>query len=218
MHKSSRPLLRLVSTLSTMCLTLGPARAQEAPKSVRFAAVLQPGCLLPSPNLLRQSPVQDALMSLQVDESGRVTASSFQTGTGRPDVDAALSAAASGCRFAPAYVVELSPVRRTYVPDEYQLHVRWPEQGPMVGSQRCLTPDYPHAARRAEESGLVTVLYRVSSTSGQIEVKLKDSSAPPKVLSQLSLSAVRDCLAHKDVAAEVPPDTWISAAFNWRLE
>ncbi|MFO1340959.1 MAG: energy transducer TonB [Burkholderiaceae bacterium] len=185
---------------------------------MRFTAVLQPGCLLPAPALLRTSPLSRAVLALQVDASGRVASASVRDSAGNGELDAALQAAAMRCRFAPAYVVDGATRARTEVPDDYLLNVHWPAQGALMGAARCMTPDYPHAARRVEEMGEVLVRFRKSPTTGQPEAEVSKSPAGLRILQPLSLRAVSDCLAHEEVAADLPSDRWYVAAYHWRLD
>jgi TonB family protein len=210
--------MRLLVFFMGGCAGPSPPPQPQAGTPTTFAAILQPGCLLPGAEALRRSSATEATLMLRIDEFGVVQSSSFESGTGNASLDAALQASAAKCKFAPAFRVELSPPRRVDVPYLYRLSAKWPASGAVVGLQRCLRPDYPHAARRAEESGRVTVLFRLNSTSGQVEVQLQPDSAPLRILRPLSVQAVGDCLAHKEVVAEVPKDKWFPVAFVWRLE
>ena len=215
MHISHRQPWYLFSVFLASCAT----PASDPPRPTPIAATLQPGCLLPSAGLLQQTSVQGALLSLAVDESGHVTASNMLSKTGSPEVDAALLAAAARCRFTPAYIFDVSLLRRVNVSTTYQLKIDWPRQGPMIGPKRCLNPDYPHTARWVREAGHVTVFYRLDSASGKTEFEVpQDSSAAMKILGPISVKAVSDCLAHKEVAAELTPDKWMSVNFEWRLD
>ena len=200
------------------CATPPPPPPPPAPKPVRFAAVLQPGCLLPAPALLRQSPASRATLVLRVDATGRVETATVRDSAGTGELDAALQAAAMRCRFTPAYVVEGAERKRTEVPDDHVLELRWPAQGALLGAARCMTPGYPHAARRADEMGRVVVQFRKSPDTGQPEVQVRQATAAMRMLQPLSLRAVSECLAHDEVAAELPPGQWFSATYDWRLD
>lgn len=200
------------------CATHPPPPPPPVPKPVRFAAVLEPGCLLPATALLRQSPLSHATLALQVDASGHVTSASVRESAGNGELDAALQAAAMRCRFTPAYVVEGAERKRTEVHDDHLLDVRWPAEGALLGAARCMTPGYPHAARRAEEMGRVVVQFRKSADTGQTEVQLRQTSPAMRTLQPLSLRAVRECLAHDEVAAELPVGQWFSVSYDWRLD
>lgn len=197
---------------------LPPPPAPRPPQPVRFTAVLQPGCLLPHPTLLRKSPASHATLALHVDATGQVESATVRDSAGNHELDAALQAAAMRCKFTPAYVVEGSA--RTEVPDDHVLNLRWPAEGALVGSARCITPEYPHAARRAEEMGRIVVQFRKSPSTGQPEVQLRPTTTPVarRILQPLSLRAVSECLAHDEVAAELPPDKWYAAEYNWILD
>ncbi|MBI5270127.1 MAG: hypothetical protein HY856_10675 [Burkholderiales bacterium] len=203
------------------CAAQRPAPVPVVPlpsPPLRFAPVLEPGCLLPRPELLLQAPSRQATMALDVDETGRVVAASLHASTGLSELDSALKAAVLLCRLAPAYVLEGQPRVRRNVAEKHELTVTWPATGPLVGPQRCFTPDYPHAARRAEETGRVVVLFRKSSASGQAEVQVRPGSVGFRSLRSLSTRTVSDCLAHDEVSATLPVDQWISVAYDWRLE
>lgn len=183
---------------------------------MRFTAVLQPGCLLPHPTLLRKSPASRATLALRVEATGQVESATVRDSAGNNELDAALQAAAMRCKFTPAYVVEGSA--RTEVPDDHVLNLRWPAEGALIGAVRCVTPDYPHSARRVEEMGQVVVRFRKSPETGQPEVQLQKASAAMRTLQPLSMRAVSECLAHDEVAAELPADKWIAVYYDWRLD
>lgn len=210
----------LAAATLAACATRPPAPTRPATvlPPVRYAAILQPGCLLPPPALLRRSSSSRAVLALQVDASGRVTAASVRSSAGDGELDSALQDAATRCRFAPAYTVDGATRARTEVPDDYVLNVHWPAQGALMGAARCMTPDYPHAARRVEEMGEVLVRFRKSPTTGQPEAEVSKSPAWLRILQPLSLRAVTDCLAHEEVAADLPSDRWYVAAYHWRLD
>ncbi len=206
------------ATLAGCATRLPPPPPPTIPQPVRFTAVLQPGCLLPAPTLLRKSPTSRATLALRVDATGRVESATVRDSAGNSELDAALRAAAMRCKFTPAYVVEGAARTRTDVLDDQVLNLRWPAEGELVGSARCMTPGYPHAARRSEEMGQVVVRFRKSPETGQPEVQLQKASAAMRTLQPLSMRAVSECLAHDEVAAELPADKWIAVYYDWRLD
>jgi TonB family protein len=218
MPSRSRLSVALIASLLSACGTPKPPPPSSAPKPTPFAAILQPGCLLPRPDLLSKSASPRADLVLQVDASGRVASASLQASTGSSELDDALKTSVSQCRFTPAYIVEAPKYARVDVPETYVLNATWSSTGPFLGPHRCFMPDYPHAARRNGEAGRVKVNFRKSSVSGDVEVHANPESASMRILQALSVRAVRECVAHEEVKAALPADTWISMDYQWRLE
>jgi TonB family protein len=194
-----------------------PVQPPPAPM-VKFSAVLEPGCLLPKPELLGKSTKRSAALRLETDENGHVVRADLSESSGDSEVDAALLSASTRCRFSPAYVAGGRPYTRSDVPDTYSLTIQWPETTAMIGPLRCIRPDYPHAARRAEEAGVVVAQFRRSSTNNLIEASLLEGRQLLRLLRPLTLRAVTQCLEHPEVRESIEVDKWIRVAYEWRLE
>jgi TonB family protein len=206
----------LAAAVLVSCAVPAPPAPVAAP--ARFAAVLQPGCLLPPPGLLAQAAVPWVGVFVRVGESGQVLSARLRASTGSPDLDAAMPAAVMKCRFEPAYVVDPSTHARSMVQDTYHLQASWSVPPHEFGPHRCFTPGYPHAALRAEQEGRVIVMFRKNSATGKIDTLFRPDSAPGRMVRDVSLRAVVDCLAHEEVHAGMPMDQWMGVPYLWKLE
>lgn len=197
-----------------------PMLAAGAPTSspVRFNAVLQPGCLLPAPSLLAQAPTPRATLEVAIDATGQVTSADIAESTGSRELDSSLKSAVQRCRFSSAYEIDQVAFSRKELPEVRTMVVSWPVPAPEFGPHRCLTPEYPHAARRAEEQGHVTVLFRKDPMNGQIETRLRPDSPPLRTLKALTLATVSACMEHEEVRSVVPAGVWMSVTYEWRLQ
>jgi hypothetical protein len=205
-----------VAALLSAC-TSAPVPRPVALAPVKFAAVLEPGCLLPGPDALASAKKRSASFDVKVDSTGRVTSATVQASTGRDDVDAALGESVLRCRFTPAYTVDIVSRTKAIVPDAQTMSLSWPSSESFIGPHRCLRPDYPHSARRAEETGSVFVAFRVTENH-QLEAQVQERSAKLRTLRPLSIQAVTQCLAHEEVLSSLPVDTWFVVAYDWHLE
>jgi TonB family protein len=194
-----------------------PVPAQPVAPQVS-APVLLPGCVLPLPELLAQAATPRAVLAVQVDAGGQVTAAKVRAGTGSADLDVALQSALQACRFQPASALDLATLQRIDVASDRMLEVRWTVPPVPYGPHRCLTPDYPRLALRREEAGRVRVQFRKDAATGAIETHLRQAAPGAGSLVALSLRAVSICLQHETARAQLPPDTWFAIDYDWRLE
>jgi TonB family protein len=203
----------------TACASRPPptGKATQAPP-VRFSAVLLPGCLLPAPSLLAQATSHRATLTVAVDAVGNVSSAVLAESTGSTLLDHAVQAAMLQCHFAPAYEIDQVAQARKEVPERRTLGVSWPSPAPEYGPHRCVTPDYPHAARRAGEEGRIIAMFRKDSGTGQVESQLRSDSVPLRTLSALTLTTVAACMAHEEARSAAPTDKWISVLYEWRLQ
>jgi TonB family protein len=209
----------LLSAMLAACASRPPPTVKAIQASpVRFGAVLLPGCLLPAPSLLAQATSPRATLTVAVDAAGNVSSAVLAESTGSTLLDDAVQAAVLKCHFAPAYEVDQAAQSRKDVPERRTLGVSWPSPAPEYGPHRCVTPDYPHAARRAGEEGRIIAMFRKDSGTGQIESQLRSDSAPLRTLRALTLTTVTACMAHDEARSAVPADRWISVLYEWRLQ
>lgn len=208
----------LAGALAVSCAVPAPEPVAAPARPARFAAVLQPGCLLPPPGLLAQAAVPWAGVSVRVGESGQVLSARLRASTGSPVLDVAMPDAVMKCRFEPAYVVDPSTHARSMVQDTYNLQASWSVPPHEFGPHRCFTPGYPHAALRAEQEGRVIVMFRKNSATGKIDTLFRQDSAPGRTVRAVSLRAVVECLAHEEAHAGMPMDQWMSVPYLWKLD
>ena len=219
MYSTASSVLALTSVVLASCaIAPPPAPPLPIPPIVRFEAVLEPGCLLPHPETMRRSAIKVVTAVVQVSATGTVSGASLKSSTGDVELDAALREAVMRCRFTPAYDAGGRPFVRTEVAHTQELRVVLPSLPGLTGPHRCLQPEYPHAARRADETGRVRVAFRKRSGDNRIEVNVIDGSSPLRVLRPLSASAVTQCLQHESVISELPADKWHVVDYVWRLE
>lgn len=157
-------------------------------------------------------------LRLRVDAQGQVTGVEVTSSSGAAEVDSSVKLAAAQCRFTPAVLAGGKPFTRTEVPDDYPLQVTWRPASVMVGPHRCLRPDYPHAARRMDEEGRVTVMFRRLPGSDEVEARLVDGNNHLRTLRPLTLRAVTECLVHREARESLEPGQWTSVVYDWRLE
>ncbi|OYT86677.1 MAG: hypothetical protein CFE46_14510 [Burkholderiales bacterium PBB6] len=185
---------------------------------MRLGSVLLPGCLLPAPFLLAQAAVARATLTISVDAAGEVSAASMAESTGSAAVDAALPGAVLKCKFSPAFEIDASAPARKVVAEQRTLDLAWLPSAPAYSPHRCISPEYPHAARRAEETGRIVVLFRRDVAAGKIVSQLQADSPPLRTLRALTLNAVAACMAHDEVSTAVPADKVFSVMYDWRLQ
>lgn len=214
----SAALIILAALLASCTSQSRPLVTPPPASSVRFDAALQPGCLLPAPSLLSQASAPGATLAVDIDVTGKVAAAALAGTTGSTALDAALEAAVLKCRFAPAYEVEPVTHARRELPERRSLSVSWQTPIAEYGPHRCLTPDYPHAARRAEEQGRIVAMFRKDAATGQVQTQLRSDSALLRTLRAHTLKAVTACLAHDEARSDMPADQWISILYEWRLQ
>jgi TonB family protein len=194
-----------------------PDKAKQAAPA-RLGAVLLPGCLLPAPSLLGRVLIPRATLTVAVDAMGDVSSAVLAESTGNAELDAALQAAMLRCHFSPAYEVDQSTHSRKEVSERRTVDVSWLSPAPEYGPHRCVTPDYPHVARRAGEEGRITVVFRKDSETGQVVSQLRPDSAPFRTLRALTLTTIAACMAHDEARSAAPADKWVSVSYEWRLQ
>jgi len=188
--------LLAVAVLAAGCAVTPKPQAPVVSAPVKFAAVLQPGCLMPQPSEHGFANSGSATLQLHVTLTGEVLSAVVVRSSGLPNLDSALTVAARGCKFAPAYSVDPVTHQRADIEDDYTLNTSWP-QSALVGPLRCFAPDYTHAARRAGEEGTV----------GGFNIR------------SLSVRAVQTCVTnHAEVRRSLRPDVWYALPYAWHLE
>ena len=210
--------LLAVAMLAAGCAVTPKPPAPVVGTPVKFAAVLQPGCLMPQPSEHGFANGGSAVLRLHVTSTGEVGSAVTERSSGLPALDAALSVAARGCTFAPAYSVDPVTHQRADIEDNYILNASWP-QSTLVGPLRCFAPDYTHAARRAGEEGTVIVEFRINGESGVPETRVRADSARGSNIRSLSVRTVQACVTnHVEVRRSLRPDAWYALPYSWRLE
>lgn len=213
-----RVILSLLAFLLASCASQPPLSSlPPAPPIVRFEAILEPGCLLPPPDILRRATVQSATVIVLISETGSATTASLKGNTGSVELDNELVASMLRCNFSPAYDAGGMPYVKKEVAITQEVAVVWPSDAKLIGPSHCIQPAYPHAARRSEESGRVRVAFQKRSSDGQIEAQIREGSAKLRVLRPLSIRAVTQCLQHDSVQSELDFDKWYLIDYVWRL-
>jgi protein TonB len=88
-----------------------------------------------------------------------------------------------------------------------------------IDKSACRFPEYPPAAKRAEEQGTVIVQFLVGSDGKVKESKIQSSSGSQRLdeAARIALSLCKFTPATVD-GKPVPDDTWTSFKYVWKLE
>lgn len=194
-----------------------PAPAAPASVPVIREASLQPGCLLPSPDVIDAAAAGSVELLVDVSPTGLPVNATVVRSTGRADRDRAFQQAAMACPFNPASSYTPASGERKSIAGQYTLAYAWPARHEFVGTSRCFPPAYPEAARRFDEAAEVQVYFRRPAPDAPFEFRVTSSRPAPR-LTQASLVATERCLAHPEVQAGVRAGPWYLAPFSWRLE
>lgn len=196
-----------------------PMRAPAVPPSVPVIreASLQPGCLLPSPDVIDAAAAGSVELLVEVSPTGAPVKATVVRSTGQAERDRAFQQAATACNFNPASSYTPATGERKTIDGKYTLAFAWTARQQFIGTSRCFPPDYPEAARRVEEEAEVQVYFRRPTPEAPFEFRVT-SSRPARLLTQASLAATERCLAHPEVQAGVLAGPWYLAPFSWRLE
>lgn len=218
------PMKSAVLFLGTVA-SLGSAAAaepwvKEALKSLpqHHESVIRPGCLLPEPSVLSRAPLPRAVLYISVDTEGKVEPQEVLRGTGDPAVDSAIAAAAAECKFEPTYTIAPVTGERTRRKEFRELVVQWPVPVPTWGAHLCFSPEYPHALRRSEAQGIVTVLATKPAAGAAPDLKVVEPSSARSELRRLTLEVVAACFAHQRTHADMPVQRNFEYRYQWVLQ
>jgi len=154
---------------------------------------------------------------VSINTEGKVESGKVTLGTGDASVDAALLDAVGECRFEPKYTITPATGVKSIQTEFRELFVQWPVPVPTWGAHLCFTPEYPHAVRRSEAEGLVTVMATKQDAESAPELKLVEPSSRRPELRQLTLEVVAACFAHRRTHADMPTERGIQYRYQWVL-
>jgi periplasmic protein TonB len=81
----------------------------------------------------------------------------------------------------------------------------------------CPRPEYPAAARRAEEEGTVVLKFLVD-VDGKVIQSQVDKSSGSNLLDDAARNALSRCLFKPGTLDGKPEQSWASMRYTWKLE
>jgi len=189
----------------------------EKPTSYIQVASIEPGCLLPSPDLIDASAADSITLEIKISTDGTPLSATVTKSSNNIALDKAFQTAAMACHFKPA--TSFSPYTSTTAPIEsnYVLTQNWPAGHIFSGPFRCFRPDYPSRALRHRQQAKVYVYFQRTRPENTFEIRA-ESSTEYKELIQASLTTVERCLAHEETQKDLLVDTWYVAPMIWLIE
>ena len=189
----------------------------EKPTSYIQAASIEPGCLLPSPEIINASTADSITLEIKISTDGTPLNTRVTKSSNNIALDKAFQTAAMACHFKPA--TSFSPYTSTTTPIEsnYVLTQNWPAGHIFLGPFRCFRPDYPSRALRHRQQAKVYVYFQRTLHENTFETRA-ESSTEYKELIQASLTTAERCLAHKETLDDLLVDTWYVVPMIWLIE
>jgi hypothetical protein len=213
-----RPILfPMLCALLAGCAHTPPTILATQSQPVIRAPLLQPGCLLPSPQTINAGSPGSIEILLNISGKGVPENAVVLKSSGLESRDSAFRQAAMACAFDPATSFVPSTGERKTTSGEYKLNYAWEAGQQLIGVSRCFVPDYPEASRRLDEMAYVYVDFRQERPDSPFEFRATSSHPAPR-LTAASLAATQRCLAHPEARAGLSAGRWYRVPFDWRLQ
>ena len=149
-------------------------------------------------------------LRVKVEASGIASSVAVVNSTGSARLDEAFVASALKCRYTPA-TQDSTAVAHTYVVTQ-----TWIAGQPFTGPRRCFMPDYPLAALRNEQVGVVRLRFMVPAADAPAQVVVMPVTTP--VLVPPAKASATACLMHPEARQGLKPGYWYEVSYNFRLD